>query len=193
MYIVVGLGNPGREYRNSRHNAGFLTLDILADRLETSLDKRAHKALIAEAWRDGEKIVLAKPQTYMNLSGMSVLDLMNWYKCERERLILVYDDIDLAVGSIRVRAKGSAGTHNGMRSVIFQLGYDDFPRVRIGIGRGQGERELARHVLSRPEENEIPPLLEAMERAADAVELITRGKLTEAQSRFNEKNGGTED
>jgi PTH1 family peptidyl-tRNA hydrolase len=143
MYLVIGLGNPGPDYAKTRHNAGYLAIDALSARWNIELRKRAHRALMGEGAAHGQKIVLAKPETYMNLSGMSVSDLLGWYKCEHSELILLYDDADLSSGSIRIREKGSAGTHNGMRSVIYQLGFDDFPRVRMDRqARRMGYREL---------------------------------------------------
>ena len=187
MYLIVGLGNPGREYEHSRHNVGFMTVDLLADRLGVLINRSAHRALVAETRLNGQRIVLAKPQTYMNLSGMSVVDLMNWYKCQHSELVLVYDDIDLPVGSLRIREKGSAGTHNGMRSVIQQLGYDDFPRVRIGVGKAKVGWDLASHVLASPDEEERELLVSAMEKGADALEMIAADQLKEAQARFHER------
>ena len=135
MYLIVGLGNPGAKYQFTRHNTGFNAVEVLAQRLEIRLDKLKCKARIGEGRLGDERVVLAQPQTYMNLSGESVRELLNWYKCPLEHMIVIYDDIDLPPGRIRIRAKGSAGTHNGMRNIIYQLGRDDFPRVRIGIGR----------------------------------------------------------
>ena len=133
----------------------------------------------------GEKVILAKPETFMNESGRSVRELMSWYKCEHRELIVVYDDMDLPPGSLRIREGGSAGTHNGMRSIIYQLGYDDFPRVRVGIG--EPAYNPVSHVLSAPQGEERENLAAAMEKAAEAVELIVRGRLGEAQTRFNHK------
>ena len=134
MYIVAGLGNPGLRYANTRHNIGFIALDMLADKLGIKVTKIKHKALIGEGTYGGHRIVLAKPQTYMNLSGESILDMKNWYKVEDSGIIIIYDDIDLDVGVLRIRASGSAGTHRGMQSIIYQLKSQDFPRVRIGVG-----------------------------------------------------------
>ncbi|MBQ2985487.1 MAG: aminoacyl-tRNA hydrolase [Clostridia bacterium] len=187
MYIIVGLGNPGREYQNTRHNVGFMTLDILADRLNIEIKRHNFRAVFGEGYIGGTKVVLAKPETYMNLSGWSVMDLCNWYKPEHDQLIVIYDDIDIPLGTIRIRGNGSAGTHNGMRNIVYQLGYDDFPRIRVGIGRTDGERTLVSHVLGAPEGEERELLIKAMKDAADAAELIVRGELKEAQARFNKK------
>ncbi len=187
MYIIVGLGNPGREYQNTRHNVGFMTLDILADRLNIEIKRHNFRAVFGEGYIGGTKVVLAKPETYMNLSGWSVMDLCNWYKPEHDQLIVIYDDIDIPLGTIRIRGNGSAGTHNGMRNIVYQLGYDDFPRIRVGIGRTDGERTLVSHVLGAPEGEERELLIKAMKDAADAAELIVRGDLKEAQARYNKK------
>ena len=185
MYLIVGLGNPGREYEQSRHNVGFMTLDILADRMGISAGKKLKKAIVAEGSLGGEKVLLAKPQTFMNLSGESVVGLMNWFKCEHHQLIVIYDDVDLPVGKLRIREKGSAGTHNGMRNIVYLLGYDDFPRVRVGVGKAAEGWDLASHVLAKPTGDDALSIREAMNKAADAVELIVRGRLKEAQTRFN--------
>ncbi|NLI60241.1 MAG: aminoacyl-tRNA hydrolase, partial [Clostridiales bacterium] len=161
MYIIAGLGNPGLRYANSRHNIGFIALDMLADKLGIEVKKAKHKALIGEGFYQGEKILLAKPQTYMNLSGESILDLRNWYKVKDSRIIIIYDDIDLDVGVVRIRPSGSAGTHNGMKSIIYQLNSQDFPRVRLGIGRPPEGWDLKDYVLSTFKDEEIPPLKEA--------------------------------
>lgn len=187
MYIVVGLGNPGIAYRASRHNAGFRALDALADALHIRLNKRAHRAIMGEGSCAGEKLLLVKPQTYMNLSGECVQSLMRFYKISLDHLIVLYDDIDLPVGDLRIRANGSAGTHNGMRSIIACLGEDGFPRVRIGVGRQQAGRDLANHVLGKPNKEEQVLLNSAYEDAASAVQFILSGKLPDAQAKYNKK------
>lgn len=185
MYIIVGLGNPGREYAETRHNVGFLTLDALSDRLGISITKRGFRSVYGEGRVGSERVILAKPDTYMNNSGWAVLDLMNWYKAEHDRLVVVYDDIDLPCGAIRIRKNGSAGTHNGMRSIVEQLGYEDFPRIRIGIGKPQ--HELIAHVLGVPSDEDRTLLLEAIKLGAEAAELIIRGEFDRAQEKFNYK------
>ena len=134
MKIIAGLGNPGREYESTKHNVGFMTLDLLADKLGISISKEKFKALIGEGRIGTEKIILVKPQTYMNLSGESIREVVGFYKIDIEDLIVIYDDIDIPAGTLRIRSKGSAGTHNGMRSVVYQLQEDGFPRIRVGIG-----------------------------------------------------------
>ena len=187
MYIVVGLGNPGNEYARTRHNAGFDVIDVIGEKQNIRLTKNAMHGLIGEGFAGGEKLVLVKPQTFMNLSGESVVPLAQWYKPRANCLALVYDDCDLPVGALRVRPSGSPGTHNGMKSVIGLLGREDFPRVRVGIGHPDGQRNLVSHVLGAPDAEEKELLLAAMNSAADAVELIVHGELREAQARFNKR------
>lgn len=191
MHLIIGLGNPGIAYRKSRHNAGFLALDALADRLHIRVYKRAHRSILGEGFHQGAKVVLAKPQTYMNLSGEAVQALMHYYKLRPDQLIVLYDDIELPVGALRIRASGSAGTHNGMRSIITHLqGEEGFARVRIGVGRQADGRDLAAHVLAKPGKEEQKLLEAAYESAAQATELILEGDLAGAQARFNKKGGG---
>ena len=187
MFIVVGLGNPGRDYAKTRHNIGYMALDVLADRFDIDVRRHNFKAVFGEGFFGGKKVVLAKPETYMNNSGFSVMELMNFYKCEHGELIVVYDDIDLAIGSIRVRAGGSSGSHNGMKSIVYSLGYDDFPRVRVGIGRAGETENLVGHVLGAPGKEEAEELKTAIQKAADAVELIISGELQKAQALYNTK------
>lgn len=187
MYIVVGLGNPGREYADTRHNAGYMTLDLLAERWNIDIRRHNFRAVFGEGVINGKKVVLAKPETYMNLSGWSVMELCGWYKPEHGQLIVIYDDIDVPLGNIRIRAGGSSGTHNGMKSVIYQLGYDDFPRIRIGIGQTDGKSDLVAHVLGAPSGDDKELFHAAMQAGADATELIIAGNMQEAQARFNKK------
>lgn len=187
MFIVVGLGNPGHEYARTRHNIGYMTLDVLSDRFDIDIRRHNFKAVFGEGHIGAHKVILAKPETFMNNSGFSVMEIMNFYKCEHSELVVVYDDVDLMLGTIRIRAGGSSGTHNGMKSIIYSLGYDDFPRVRVGIGR-EGEREnLIGLVLGAPGKEEAEELKEAIGKAADAVELIVSGQLNKAQELFNVK------
>ena len=183
MYVIVGLGNPGAKYHRTHHNAGFDVLDILSEKLNIRIDKLKHKSLVGEGMIGTKKVVLAKPQTFMNVSGEAVVQLINWYKPEDDQLIIVYDDIDLDLGAVRVRAKGSAGTHNGMRSIIYLLGRDDFPRVRVGIGRPPAKWDLADYVLSgynTSEEREMA--FDAYMRAADAIQILVKEGTAKAQA-----------
>lgn len=168
MFIVVGLGNPGREYARTRHNVGFDVLDVLSEKTGIAPGKSAFHGLIGEGFYGGEKLILVKPQTYMNASGQCVSEVVSWYKPEMDRLLVVYDDIDLPLGRLRLRASGSAGTHNGMRSILYQLGRQDFPRLRVGVGARPDGWDLADWVLSHyatPEERQTQ--FDAFLRAAD--------------------------
>lgn len=184
MFIIVGLGNPGKKYEKTRHNLGFIAVDLLAERLGIPVNRLRFRALTGEGMAGGQKILLAKPQTFMNLSGHSVGELMEYYKIPPEQLLVIYDDIDIPRGTIRIRKKGSAGTHNGMRSVVPAVGSGDFPRIRIGIG---GDRKL--HIrdfvtggFSR-DEREI--LLDAAKRAAEAAECILLEGVDQAMNKYN--------
>lgn len=137
MYIIAGLGNPGKKYENTRHNMGFTAIDLLAEKFGIKVNKLRFKALTGEGRIAGQKVLLIKPQTYMNLSGESVRMALDYYKEPPENLIVIYDDIDIPTGSIRIRKKGSAGTHNGMRNILYQIQSEDFPRIRVGIGSGK--------------------------------------------------------
>ena len=148
MHIIIGLGNPGREYHRTRHNVGFDVIDVLCEKLNIQLTKNAMHGLIGEGFVGGEKVILVKPQTYMNLSGQCVTELVSWYKAPMENVMVVFDDIDLPLGKLRLRRDGSAGTHNGMRSIIGLLGRQDFPRLRVGVGKKPEGWELADWVLS---------------------------------------------
>lgn len=186
MYLIVGLGNPGKKYELTRHNIGFETIELLSKRLDIPVNKTKFKALIGEGRIGNEKVVLAKPQTFMNLSGESVVAMMNFYGIDAEHLIVIYDDIDTVPGKIRIRKKGSAGTHNGMRNIILLLKKDDFPRVRIGIGK-QVHGDLADYVLGRFSKEEIPVMGEAMDKAADSVVVMIEKTVDEAMNQFNAK------
>ena len=148
MKLIIGLGNPGKKHEHTRHNVGFDVLSIIASKLNIPINRSKHKALVGEGWFQGEKVVLAMPQTYMNLSGESVEELCHWYKVEPKDMLVIYDDIDLPPGKIRVRRKGGAGTHNGMRSILTHMSTQDFPRIRVGIGGKPPQWDLADWVLS---------------------------------------------
>lgn len=149
MYIIVGLGNPSKQYEGTRHNAGFMTLDVLADRYNIDISEKKHKALCGKGVIEGNKVVLLKPQTFMNLSGESVRAAADFYKVAPEEIIVIYDDISLEPGQLRVRKKGSAGGHNGMKNIIAHLGTQDFPRIRVGVGEKPAGMDLADYVLGR--------------------------------------------
>ncbi len=186
MYLVVGLGNPGKQYEMTRHNIGFHTIDYIADERSVKVNKLKYKALYGETVIGGEKVYLVKPQTFMNLSGESVIEFSRFYKIPPENIIVINDDISLETGRIRVRAKGSAGGHNGLKSIIYQLQSDNFPRVKMGVGAPKHEDyDLADYVLGRFGKDEIPVMEDAIIKASKAVEeIISRG----AQSAMNKYN-----
>lgn len=188
-YIVVGLGNPEKKYEHTRHNVGFDVLQGLSQKLNIPLNKLRCKALTGEGRIGGERVVLAAPQTYMNLSGQSVVELLRWYKADAKHLIVVYDDVDLPQGRLRVRAGGSAGTHNGMRNIVYLTGRDDFPRVRIGIGKPEPGRDLAAYVLGKYPPEARQAMFDAFLRAADAVQAIVTDGAEAAMARFNGEGG----
>lgn len=185
MYVVVGLGNPGKQYDKTRHNVGFDVIDILAKDNNIQINKIKHKAVIGEGRIGTEKVILVKPQTFMNLSGQSLLDIYSFYKLDPENIIVIYDDIDLDVGKIRIRKKGSAGTHNGMRSIIYNLKFDDFKRIRVGVSRPQNGQDLASFVLSKFKKEEMDSLDESLQRSAYAVEAIVKEGIDVSMNKYN--------
>ena len=189
MHIIIGLGNPGKEYHRTRHNVGFDVIDVLSEKLGIALTKIDMHGLIGEGFVGGEKVILVKPQTYMNLSGDCVQRVLHFFKTPPEHLIVMYDDIDLPVGALRIRASGSAGTHNSMRSVVACVGSENFPRIRIGVGEAQ-RGELKDFVLGKPGKAALQTLDEVYQRAADAAQLIIAGRIGDAQARYNKKHEG---
>jgi len=187
MYLIVGLGNPGTKYAHTRHNVGFDVMEKLAKKLNVSISREKEEALIGECFVGGQKVILALPQTYMNLSGESVIRLANWYKIPPENLMVLYDDIDLAPGFIRIRKNGSAGTHNGMRSVIGLLGYDNFPHLRVGVGQWRAGYELVDWVLGHYIGEEQEVMDKAFDLAADAVIDYIENGIESAMCKYNTK------
>ena len=188
MYLIAGLGNPGDLYEHTRHNVGFDVLTLLSQQLQIPITRKRANALVGEGQFAGEKVVLCKPQTYMNASGEAIAELVRWYKLPPEQLLVIYDDIDLAPGWLRIRPNGSAGTHNGMRSIVSCLGTEAFPRIRVGIGGRPPAFELADWVLSRyhtPEERATAQ--DAYQRAADAALAWMRAGINSAMNQFNTK------
>ena len=177
MYVVVGLGNPGRKYEHTRHNVGFDVVEILSQKYDIPILRSRCKAVVGEGTIRGARVALARPQTFMNLSGESVVQLVNWYKPEPDQLIVCYDDVDLPEGKLRFRPSGSAGTHNGMRNIIYLLGREDFPRVRVGIGRPPEGWDMKDWVLAGYNTPELrKTMFDAYMNAADVVvELIANG------------------
>ena len=186
MYIIIGLGNPGKRYENTRHNLGFITIDKIARENDINVNKIKHKALVGEGMISGHKVLLVKPQTYMNLSGESVREVFEFYKIEPEKLLVIFDDIDIPMGQLRIRKKGSAGTHNGMKSIIYQIQTDQFPRIRIGIGNDR-KRGLIGHVIGSFKKEEKTAIEDAVIRAAKAVTDILDIGIEKAMSEHNVK------
>ncbi|HOE13536.1 MAG TPA: aminoacyl-tRNA hydrolase [Candidatus Saccharicenans sp.] len=187
MWLVVGLGNPGSEYAGTRHNAGFMVVQRLGQRWNLKFDRRACSSRLAETRRGRTKIILALPQTFMNQSGLAVQSLLSTYKVKPENLLIIYDDLDLPLGEIRIRPQGSPGSHKGMKSIVETLGTTLFPRVRLGIGPRPEAVEAADYVLSQFSEEEKPKIKEAVEKACQAVEMIVAGHLAEAMNTFNRR------
>ncbi|WP_167958589.1 aminoacyl-tRNA hydrolase [Anaerosporobacter faecicola] len=188
MYIIVGLGNPTREYTATRHNIGFDAITRLADEYDIVLDQKKHKALCGSGYMGGQKVLLAQPQTYMNLSGESVRELVDFYKIDpTTELIIIYDDISLEVGQLRIRKKGSAGGHNGIKSIIAHLGTQEFLRIKVGVGNKPDNWDLADYVLGRFPSEEQPIIREALGHAAKACECIITEDVASAMNLYNKK------
>jgi peptidyl-tRNA hydrolase, PTH1 family len=184
-YLIVGLGNPGREYRTNRHNIGFLLVDHLAARLGVSFSRLESKALVTKTEYQGRRLVLAKPQTFMNLSGQAVGTLARFYKVPLSQLMVCYDDVDLPLGQIRIRPDGGSAGQKGMGSIIERLGTQQFPRLRLGIGRPPGRMDAASYVLQDFSKQEVEALQETFGRAVDAVQLFVTQGLNTAMNQFN--------
>lgn len=184
-YIVAGLGNPDRKYENTRHNAGFITIDTLADKIGISLDRIKYKSLCNTGVIADKKVLLMKPSTYMNLSGQAVTEAMNFFKVPPEKTIIIFDDISLDVGKMRIRRKGSDGGHNGMKNIIYLSGSDMFPRIKIGVGHKPEKWDLADWVLSGFTESEKKLLLPVADNACHAVELMIAGNTDKAMNLYN--------
>ena len=188
MYIIAGLGNPGKEYENTRHNIGFDVIDRLAEEENIAVMESKHKALIGKGYVAGQKVILAKPQTFMNLSGESIREIVDYYKVDdTAELIVISDDISLDVGQLRIRKKGSAGGHNGLKNIIKMLGHDTFTRVRMGVGEKPKNYDLADYVLGHFTKEEQAIFAERFDEVYDAVQLIVMGDITEAMNRHNKK------
>lgn len=188
MYIIVGLGNPKTEYKNTRHNMGFDVIDVLADKYDINMDIKKHRAICGKGIINGQKVILAQPQTFMNLSGLSVADLVNYYKIDTAtELIVVYDDIDLDPGQIRVRKQGSAGGHNGMKSIIGAVNSQDFMRVRVGVGAKPKEYDLADYVLGHFTDEERKAVDAAIISATEAIGVILKDGIDQAMNLYNRK------
>jgi PTH1 family peptidyl-tRNA hydrolase len=184
-FLIVGLGNPGREYKDNRHSVGFMLVDRLTIRLNARMSRLQSKSLVASLNYEGQKLILAKPQTYMNLSGQSIQGLAHFYKIPLENMIVAHDDLDLPFGAIRIRPGGGPGGQRGIASTIERLGSKDFPRLRIGIGRPPGRMDPADYVLQDFSKADLPLLSEILDRAADAVLAFVTEGLNAAMNKFN--------
>jgi PTH1 family peptidyl-tRNA hydrolase len=184
-YLIIGLGNPGREYRETRHNVGFMLLDRLTITLKARFTRLQSKALVASALYRERKIILAKPQTFMNLSGQSVQGLIHFYKLPLENLLIAHDDLDLPVGTIRIRPDGGSAGQKGMLSTIERLGTDEFPRLRLGIGRPPGQMQIPDYVLQDFSKGDLTVVNETLERAAEAVFMWVTDGLDAAMNKYN--------
>lgn len=187
MYYIVGLGNPGMQYENTRHNAGFITIDYLARKYSIDVRKIKFKSLIGQGVISGHKVMLVKPQTYMNNSGEAIREIYKYFDFDHDKLIVIYDDIDIDFGSIRIRKKGSAGTHNGMKSIIYNLEFDDFPRIKVAVGKKPSYMDLANFVLSGFSKQEVKIVEDEVKLASDAIEMILEEGIEKTMSMFNSK------
>ena len=188
MYIIVGLGNPERKYAGTRHNIGFSAITAISDAYGISMDIKKHKAVCGKGMIAGNKVLLAMPQTYMNLSGESVRELVDFYKIDpEEELIIIYDDIALAPGKLRVRAKGSAGGHNGIKNIIANLGSSVFPRIKVGVGEKPKGYDLADYVLGKFSKEDRVLMEEGYDLACEASALIMQGAIDQAMNEYNQK------
>lgn len=188
MFIIAGLGNPGKEYRNTRHNVGYSALDVFASRYGIHVEEEKFKALIGKGVVDGQKVICVKPLTYMNLSGEAIRAVCDYFKVDIEtELIVLYDDINLGVGQLRVRPKGSAGGHNGIKNIIANLGTEVFQRIRVGIGKKPPRMDLADYVLGHFSKEEQSAEKEAYDKVSDAILMLMDGQIEEAMNKYNRK------
>ena len=188
MYIIVGLGNPDKQYQGTRHNVGFDVIDTIADKYNITMDIKKHRAFVGKGIIEGQKVILAKPQTYMNLSGESVRSLVDFYKVDPEvEVLIIYVDVSLDVGQLRIRKKGSAGGHNGIKSIISHLGTNVFPRIKVGVGEKPKEYDLADYVLGKFSKAEQELMRDGYKDATDAVALIVQDNMDKAMNDYNKK------
>lgn len=185
MYLIVGLGNPEEEYSNTRHNMGFDTINKLAKKLNIEVNKKKFNALYGSGIVNGQKVILIKPQTYMNLSGEAIIEFKNFYKIDSKDIIVIYDDLDIEPGKIKIRKKGGPGTHNGMKSVVSNLQTEDFPRIRIGIGEPTYKNDLLNFILTKIPSEEYKVLEKATENAANAIVDIISNGIDTAMNKYN--------
>lgn len=187
MYLIAGLGNPTKEYERTRHNAGFSVIDVLADRYGIDVSEKKHKGLCGKGIIEGERVLLLKPQTFMNLSGESLRAAVDFYKLEPQDIIVIYDDISLPPGQLRIRLKGSAGGHNGIKNIIAHLGTQEFPRIKVGVGEKPPRMDLADYVLGRFSKEDQPLMDGAFKEAAEAAVMMMKDGPDRAMNHFNTK------
>lgn len=188
MFIIVGLGNPTKEYEGTRHNVGFDVIDAIADKYNIDVTERKHRAFCGKGLVAGQKVILVKPQTFMNLSGESVRSVLDFYKVDEEtELIVIFDDVSLDVGQLRIRKKGSAGGHNGIKNIIQHLGHNVFQRIKVGVGEKPKEYDLADYVLGHFSKEDKELMKDGYKRAVEAVEMIVMGDIDGAMNEFNKK------
>ena len=185
MYLIVGLGNPEVDYSKTRHNMGFNTINKIAEKYKISVEQKKFDALFGMGEIENEKVILLKPQTYMNLSGKSIIQVVNFYKIPYENIFVIYDDMDVEKGKIRIRKKGSSGSHNGMKSVVEQLGTEEFTRIRVGIGKPEFEGDTINYVIGAIPEEEIKILDEGAKKASEAMIEIIKNGVDSAMNKFN--------
>ena len=185
MYLIVGLGNPEAEYARTRHNMGVDVVNEIADKYKIAISREKFEGLYGSGEIEGEKVILLKPQTYMNLSGDSVVEFVNFYKIDLDKVIVIYDDIDTEPGRIRLRSKGGPGTHNGMKSVCSRLASENFPRVRVGIGMPEFKNDLINYVIGNVKDEEYDVLKNGINKAAEAVVSIIKDGIDNAMNKFN--------
>lgn len=185
MYLIVGLGNPEEEYARTRHNMGFDTINKISENSNIKVNKSKFNSLYGTGTIEDEKVILLKPQTYMNLSGIAIRDFMNFYKILPENIIVIYDDLDIEPGIIKIRKKGGPGTHNGMKSVVHEIQTENFPRIRIGIGNPEYKNDLLNFILTRIPDEEYRILQQAQENSAKAVEEIIKNGIDSAMNKYN--------
>ena len=185
MYLIVGLGNPEEEYFRTRHNMGFDTINQIAEKYEIKVNKTKFNSLYGMGEIEGQKVILLKPQTYMNLSGTAIRDFMNFYKIPPENILVIFDDLDIEAGIIKIRKRGGPGTHNGMKSVVSEINTENFARIRIGIGMSQYKSDLLNYILTRIPEEEYKVLKTAINNAAEAVSVIIKNGIDKAMNQYN--------
>lgn len=189
MYIIVGIGNPGKKYESTRHNIGFIAIDYMASLFDIKVNKIKHKALIGEGKIEGERVMLVKPQTFVNLSGESIREIADYYKVPSQNIIVIYDDVSLEAGSVRIRKKGSDGGHNGIKSIIYQLNSDAFPRIKLGVGSKPLGYDLKDWVLAKFTDADIKIMSKSVETAAKAVPEIIKNGAESAMNKYNSGGG----